>query len=41
LNEAVAVVPLQHYDRTVLVKDGAEFNYPLFGPPNFKSWKVP
>ena len=41
LNDEVAVVPLQHYDRTVLAKDGVEFNYPLFGPPNFKYWKVP
>ena len=41
LNDSVAVVPLQHYDRTVLVKDGVTFNYPPFGPPNFKYWKVP
>ena len=41
LNDEVAVVPLQYYDRTVLVKDGIEFEYPPFGPPSFKYWKVP
>ncbi len=38
LNEEVAIVPLQYYDRTVLVKDGIEFDYPPFGPPNFLHW---
>ena len=41
LNDQVAVIPLQHYDRTVLVKDGIEFNYPQFGPPRLKYWKAP
>ena len=41
LNDQVAVIPLQHYDRTVLVKDGVEFNYPPFGPPRLKDWKAP
>ena len=41
LNDQIAVVPLQHYDRTVLVKDGVEFNYPPFGPPRLKYWKTP
>jgi oligopeptide transport system substrate-binding protein len=41
LNDQVAVIPLQHYDRTVLVKDGVEFNYPQFGPPRLKYWKAP
>ena len=41
LNDQVAVIPLQHYDRTVLVKDGVEFNYPQFGPPRLKDWKAP
>lgn len=41
LNDAIAVIPLQYYDRTVLVKDGIEFAYPPFGPPNFKYWKAP
>ena len=41
LNDSVAVVPLQHYDRTVLVKEGVEFNYPPFGPPKLKYWKAP
>ncbi len=41
LNDQVAVIPLQYYDRTVLVKDGVEFNYPPFGPPRFKDWKAP
>jgi len=38
LNEEVAIVPLQYYDRTVLVKEGVEFDYPSFGPPNFLYW---
>jgi oligopeptide transport system substrate-binding protein len=41
LNDEVAVVPLQYYDRTVLVKDGIEFEYPPFGPPLLKYWSVP
>ena len=41
LNDQVAVIPLQHYDRTVLVKDGVEFTYPQFGPPRLKDWKAP
>ena len=41
LNDQVAVIPLQYYDRTVLVKNGVEFNYPPFGPPRFKDWKAP
>ncbi len=41
LNDQVAVIPLQHYDRTVLIKNGVEFNYPPFGPPRFKDWKAP
>jgi oligopeptide transport system substrate-binding protein len=41
LNDQVAVIPLQYYDRTVLVKDGVTFNYPPFGPPRFKDWKMP
>jgi len=41
LNDQVAVIPLQYYDRTVLVKNGVAFNYPPFGPPRFKDWKIP
>lgn len=41
LNDSTVVVPLQYYDRTVLVKDGVAFNYPPFGPPGFKYWGVP
>ena len=40
LNDVVAAVPLQHYDRTVLVKV-AQFDYPPFGAPNFQYWKLP
>ena len=36
LNDQVAVIPLQYYDRTVLVKNGVEFNYPPFGPPRLR-----
>ncbi len=39
LNEEVAVVPLQFYDRTLLVKDGVQYDYPSFGPPNLQYWK--
>lgn len=39
LNEEVAIVPLQYYDRTLLVKGGVQFDFPLFGPPNFQYWK--
>jgi oligopeptide transport system substrate-binding protein len=41
LNDQAAVIPLQYYDRTVLVKNGVAFNYPPFGPPKFKDWKTP
>ena len=40
LTDDVAVIPLQYYDRTVLVKDGVEFDYPSFGPPNLQYWKL-
>jgi oligopeptide transport system substrate-binding protein len=39
LNEEAVVVPLQYYDRTLLVKDGVTFDYPLFGAPNLQYWK--
>ena len=39
LNEEAAIVPLQYYDRTLLVKDGLTFDYPLFGAPNLQYWK--
>jgi oligopeptide transport system substrate-binding protein len=39
LNEEVAIVPLQYYDRTLLVKDGVTADYPLFGAPNLQYWK--
>jgi oligopeptide transport system substrate-binding protein len=41
LNDVVAVVPLQHYDRTVLVKDGVTEEFPPFGAPNLQYWKLP
>ena len=40
LNDVVAVVPLQHYDRTVVVKQGVTSDYPSFGPPNLQYWKL-
>lgn len=40
LDEAVAVVPLQYYDRTVLVKAGITADFPPFGPPNLQYWKL-
>ena len=41
LNDVVAAVPLQHYDRTVLVKDGVTEEYPPLGAPNLQYWKLP
>ncbi len=41
LNDVVAVVPLQHYDRTILVKDGITSDYPAFGAPNLQYWTLP
>jgi oligopeptide transport system substrate-binding protein len=41
LNDVVAAVPLQHYDRTVLVKDGVVQDYPPIGAPNLQYWKLP
>ncbi|MGQ9491217.1 MAG: peptide ABC transporter substrate-binding protein [Anaerolineae bacterium] len=40
LREIVAFIPLQHYDRTVLVKHGIEFDFPPFGPPNLHYWRL-
>lgn len=40
LADAAAVIPLQYYDRTVLVKTGMTFDFPPFGPPNFQYWKL-
>jgi oligopeptide transport system substrate-binding protein len=40
LNDAVAVVPLMYYDRTLLVKQAVEFDYPPFGAPNLQYWRV-
>jgi len=39
LNEDVVIVPLQYYDRTLLVKDAMQFDYPAFGPPNLQYWQ--
>ncbi len=41
LNDLVVVVPLQFYDRTVLVKAAVEFDFPQFGAPHLKYWKTP
>jgi ABC-type oligopeptide transport system substrate-binding subunit len=41
LNEAVAVVPLIHYDRTLLIKEGVVFEYPPFGAPDLQYWRLP
>ncbi|MGC8779521.1 MAG: peptide ABC transporter substrate-binding protein, partial [Anaerolineae bacterium] len=38
LNDEVAIVPLQYYDRTLLVKEGVRFDYPQFGAPNLMYW---
>ncbi len=40
LNDVVAVVPLLHYDRTLLVKKAVQFDYPPFGAPNVQYWRV-
>jgi oligopeptide transport system substrate-binding protein len=39
LNEDVVIVPLQYYDRTLLVKAAVQFDYPAFGPPNLQYWQ--
>jgi oligopeptide transport system substrate-binding protein len=41
LNDLVAAVPLQHYDRTLLIKDGVVADYPPIGAPNLQYWKLP
>lgn len=41
LNEAVAVIPLQYYDRTILIKAGVTFDYPPLGAPNLQFWHLP
>jgi len=41
LNEAVAVIPLQYYDRTILIKAGVTFDYPPLGAPNLQFWRLP
>ncbi len=40
VTEAVVVIPLQHYDRTVLVKSGITFDYPPFGLPHLQYWRL-
>lgn len=40
LRADVVVVPLQHYDRLVLVKHGITFEFPLFGPPCYQYWRL-
>jgi oligopeptide transport system substrate-binding protein len=39
LNEEVVIVPLQYYDRTLLVKEGVQFDFPQLGLPNLQYWK--
>lgn len=39
VQEAV-IIPLQYYDRTVLIKDGIRYDYPPFGPPNLQYWEL-
>ena len=41
LNDAAVAVPLQYYDRTLLVKAGVTFDYPPFGAPNLQYWTLP
>jgi oligopeptide transport system substrate-binding protein len=41
LNDVVAVVPLQYYDRTLLIKDGIVADYPPLGAPNLQYWQLP
>lgn len=40
LLDDVIVVPLQYYDRPVLVKDGVSFEFPRFGPPHLQYWRL-
>jgi oligopeptide transport system substrate-binding protein len=39
--DEVAIIPLMGYDRSILVKEGIEFEYPPFGAPAFKYWSLP
>ena len=41
VNEEVAVIPLMYYDRTLLVKAGLTFEFPPFGAPSFRDWRLP
>jgi oligopeptide transport system substrate-binding protein len=38
--EAVAIIPIMGYERSVLVKKGVTFEYPPFGGPKFKHWDL-
>ncbi len=38
LNDAVAVIPIFHYDRTALVKTGLNASFPPFGAPILWKW---
>jgi oligopeptide transport system substrate-binding protein len=39
LSEAV-IVPIQYYDRTMLVKKGLTFEFPQFGSPHLQTWTL-
>jgi oligopeptide transport system substrate-binding protein len=38
MNDVVALLPLFHYDRTILVSDQLNFFYPPFGSPKLSQW---
>ena len=41
VTDYAAVIPIFHYDRTVLVRPEIEAVYPPFGAPPFKRWRLP
>jgi oligopeptide transport system substrate-binding protein len=41
VTDYAAVIPIFHYDRSVLVKADIEVVFPPFGAPPFKHWRLP
>jgi oligopeptide transport system substrate-binding protein len=41
VTDYVAVVPIFHYDRSILVRSGVESVFPPFGSPLLKHWRLP
>ena len=39
--DEVAIIPIMGYERNTLVKEGVTFEYPPFGQPSYKYWRLP